>query len=361
MKITKLETRAVEFPLDPATGAGYEKQRSMGCLLVYLKSDQGLIGEGMLSTLNGKRLDMFQRLVESLAPLIEGADPTLGGLFLQRAWGELKSNGAKGIAALGVAAVETALWDLRGKLAGLNVSRMIGASRTAVPAYNSSGLWVDRTIDQLQTAASGHVSRGFRAMKMRLTGHIDKDVERVRAVRDAIGPGISLLADGNQKMDAPRAIRLGRKLEEFNLDWFEEPVPADDLRGAAAVAAALDTPIAGGENASTSRGADELLQARALDVLMVDMQRIGGPTEFIKSAHLAEAAGTPFSSHLFSEMSLPLLATIPNAIYLEFMPWQSPVYLQPIELDGQGRAIVPERAGWGFEFDPKAVDRYSLG
>jgi L-alanine-DL-glutamate epimerase-like enolase superfamily enzyme len=361
MKITRLRTRAVQYPLDLASGAGYDKQRSMGCVLTWLESDQGVVGQGLISTLNGKRLATFKSLVDSLAPLIEGSDPGFAGAFLQKAWADLRSNGARGMAALGVAAVETALWDLRAKLAGLNVARMIGACRPAVPAYISAGLWVDRSLDQLQAAAAGHVQRGFRAMKLRLTGDLERDPERVRAVREAIGPSIALLADANQRMDASRAMRLGRRLEAFGLEWIEDPVAYDDLRGSAAVAAALDTPIASGENASTARGADELLRAGAVDVLMVDLQRIGGPSEFLKSAHLAEAAGTPFASHLFSEMSLALLATISNAIYLECMPWHSPVYREPLELDERGRAVVPDRPGWGFEFDPEAVERFALG
>jgi L-alanine-DL-glutamate epimerase-like enolase superfamily enzyme len=360
MKITGLKIRLIDIPLDAATGVGYAKQRSMGCVLTFLESDQGPIGEGMISTLNGKRLKVFAELVESLAPLIVGTDPTRGGAFLARAWTDLRSNGVQGMAALAVAAIETALWDLRGKLAGLNVAHLLGACHDALPAYHSGGLWVDRTIDQLQKAAAGHVDRGFRAMKMRLTGEAANDLARVRAIREAIGPDVLLLADANQKMNVPQAIRLGRKLEEFELGWLEEPVPSHDRAGSAAVAAALDTPIAAGENASTSRGANELLRERALDVLMVDVQRVGGPTEFIKSAHLAEAAGAPFSSHLFSEMSLALLAAVPNALCLEYMPWHSPVYQHQIELDGQGRAILPDRPGWGFAFDPDAIERFKI-
>ena len=360
MKITNLRTRVVSLPLDPASGAGYGKQQSIGCVLVYLQSDEGPVGQGLLSSLNSKRLKILAELVESLAPLAVGLDPNLSGLFLTRAAADLRSTGTQGAAALAVGAIESAMWDLRGKAAHLNVSALLGAYRLSVPVYQSSGLWVDRSIDQLQRTAQGHIRAGYRAMKMRLTGDLAKDVSRVQAVREAIGPDIALLADANQKMTAPQAIRLGRRLEPFGLEWLEDPVAAHDVHGSAAVASALDLPIASGENACLSREADQLLESRAVDVLMIDLQRIGGPSEFLKSAHLAEAARLPFASHLFSEMSLALLAAIPNALWLESMPWHSALYREAIKLDDSGCAVVSDRPGWGFEFDEDVADRFAL-
>ena len=154
------------------------------------------------------------------------------------------------------------------------------------------------------------------------------------------------MADSNQRLTVTSAIRLGRILEEYNLAWFEEPIPYHDHVGEAAIAAALDTPIASGETEYTSRGMLDMLQLKSADILMPDLQRMGGPTEFLKAAHLAEAFHTPVSSHLFPEMNLALLAAVSNAIYLEVMPWFTPLYRERIELDGEGRAIVPERPGW---------------
>jgi len=253
------------------------------------------------------------------------------------------------------------LWDLRGKAAGLNVARLIGACTTAVPAYHSGGLWISRSVDELQREAADFVAQGWRAMKMRISKpRAEEDVARVRAVREAIGPDIGLVVDSNQQLTVPRAIRLGRMLEEFNLTWFEEPIPYQDHAGEAEIAAALDTPVASGETEYTSRGMFEMLRARSADILMPDLQRMGGPTEFLKAAHIAEAFNTPVSSHLFPEMNLALLAAVPNAIYLEYMPWCEPAYRERISLDAQGRAIVPERPGWGFAFDVDAIRRYGV-
>jgi L-alanine-DL-glutamate epimerase-like enolase superfamily enzyme len=311
-------------------------------------------------TFNGQRLAVMDEMVRSFEPLLIGLDPRMSGTFLNRAWADLRNFGTAGISVMALAGVECALLDLRAKLLDVNVSRLLGTYRTTLPIYHSSDLWVTLTTDELQKSAAAHVRNGYRAMKMRLIGDIRKDVERVRAVREAIGPDVGLLADANQKLTVPQAIRLGRMLEEFNLTWLEEPVPPHDHEGEAQVAAALDTPIASAESVYTSRGIMEVLQHRSCDIIMPDLLRMGGPTEWLKAAHLAEAFSIPVSNHTYSEMSLALMASIPNGVMVEFMPWVTPIYLERIELDGHGHAIVPDRPGWGYSFDPAAIKRYAV-
>jgi len=360
MKITNLRTTAVHFPFDPPIDGGAIMLRSSDCVLVFLETDAGLVGEGLIFALNNQRLKVINEMVLSLAPLVVGLDPHDSGAFLMRAWREIGFLGRSGVSVIGLAGVDNALWDLRGKAVGLNVSRMIGACATAVPVYHSGGLWLSRSIDELQREAVDFVRQGYRAMKMRIGKFsAEEEVARVRAVREAIGPDIALMIDANQQLTVPRTIRLGRMLEEFNLTWFEEPIRYDDHIGEAEIAAALVTPIASGETEYTSRGMFEMLRLRSADILMPDLQRMGGPTEFLKAARLAEAYNTPVSSHLFPEMNLALLAATPNAMFLEAMPWCEPAYRERIELDAQGRAIVPDRPGWGFSFDPAAIKRYA--
>jgi L-alanine-DL-glutamate epimerase-like enolase superfamily enzyme len=360
MKITKLRTQVVHFPFDPPIDGGAHVLRSADCVLVFLETDAGLIGEGLVFALNKQRLVVIDEMIRSLEPLVVGLDPELGGSFAALAFRDIGFLGRTGVAVIGVAGVDNALWDLRAKAAGLNVARLIGACTTTVPAYHSGGLWISRSIDELQREAADFVAQGWRAMKMRLgKPRAEEDVARVRAVREAIGPDIGLMVDSNQQLTVPRAIRLGRMLEEFNLTWFEEPIPYQDHAGEAEIAAALDTPVASGETEYTSHGMFEMLRARSADILMPDLQRMGGPTEFLKAAHIAEAFNTPVSSHLFPEMNLALLAAVPNAIYLEYMPWCEPAYRERISLDTQGRAIVPERPGWGFDFDADAIKRFA--
>ncbi len=360
MKITALRTEIVRLPLPRPILSAIFEIRSADAVLVFIDTDQGVTGEGLCFAINGNRLAILRDMVRSLEPLLIGLDPTMGASFYKRAWTDIAFFGHAGLTVAGLAGVDTALWDLRGRIARLNVSRLLGAAATAVPAYASGGLWLSSSIDELQREAADFLARGFRAIKMRVGPRpVPWNIERVRAVREAIGPDIKLMADANQSLSVPEAIRLGRALEEFDLTWFEEPVPYWDHAGEAEIAASLDTPLASGETEYTSRGMLAMLQMKSADVLMPDLQRMGGPTEFIRAGHLAASFDVKLSSHLFSEMSLPLLAAAPNAYILEHMPWFEPIYAQRIELDNEGRAIVPDRPGWGFSFDLEAVRRHA--
>ena len=353
MKITGLRTAAVEIPFDRPIDIGRTVLRSNGCVLAFLESDQGVVGEGLACSLNAENLRDLEKSVQGLAPLVVGRDP--------HAAPHMETRGRDSEAIHAIAAVQNALFDLRAKLFGVNVSRMLGACRAAIPAYHSGDLWVSLTIDELQRSAESHIRKGFRAMKMRLRGN-PEDLERVKAVRDVIGPEVVLMADLNQRLaDPAEAIRLGRALEPFKLGWLEEPVKATNHAGEAEVAAALDTPVASGESVYGSGAILEMLRLRSADVLMPDLQRMGGPAAFLKAAALAEAHEVPVSGHLFPEMSLALLASLSNAILLEYMPWASPVYAEQVELDAQGNAVVPDRPGWGYRFDPDAVKAFKAG
>ena len=363
MKITNLRTEIVHLPFSSAIKQeGLGELRSVDCVLVYLETDAGLAGEGLVFSFNQQRVSVLHEMVRSFEPLVAGLDPQLGGSFVARAWSAVGFFGHAGMTIIGMAGIDEAIFDLRAKAAGMNVSRLLGACRTAVPVYRSVGLGHDYSLDQLQRAAGGFVETGYRGMKMSAGRHsLDEDVARVRAVRVAIGPDISLRVDLNQRLTAPQAIRLGRELEQFNLAWLEEPVRYYDHSGEAAVAAALDMPVASGESEYTYRGMLQMLQQRSADLLMPDLQRMGGPTGYLKAAHLAEAFDTPVSSHLFHEMNLALLAAVPNAIVLEYAPWFEAIYRERLELNAEGHAVVPDTPGWGFSFDAAAVKRYRAG
>ncbi len=359
MKITRLRTQVVHLPITPPILTAFGAIRSADCVLTFLDTDEGITGEGLVFSINNARLGVIHEMIRNLEDLVLGLDPRLGGSLNATAWKDLNFLGYEGVSIVGLAAIDNALWDLRGKAAGLNVAHLIGACRPAQKTYASGGLWLGSSIDDLQKEAAGFVARGFKAMKTRV-GPTDpeKMVERVAAVREAIGPDIGLMVDANQQMSVKQAIRIGRMMEELNLTWFEEPVICHDHEGEAQIAAALDTPIASGETVYTHRGIHQMLEARSADILMPDLQRMGGPTEFLKAGHLCEAYHIPCASHLFPEMSLALLASLPGGHYLEHMPWFESIYKERIELDANGDAIVSDRPGWGFSFDPEAITRF---
>lgn len=361
MKITGLRTAIVEFPYNPPMGLSANNLlRTGSCVLVFLESDQGAVGEGLVYSFNGDRIKIYNDLVQSFAPLVIGKDPTHSGAIFTSVWGNIRTLGQSGFAVNAVAGLDMALWDLRAKLAGLNVANLIGAYRTTMPVYNSGDYWNTLSLDDIQKNAAAQMKQGFCAFKLRLTGNNVDDVARVKAMRAVIGDKNSLLVDLNQRSTVPNAIRLGRALEEFNLTWFEEPLPYHDHAGEAEITAALDTPVASGESVYTSRGILEMLKLRACDIVMPDLQHMGGPTEFLKAAHYAEAFNTPVSNHCFTEMSMSLLAAIPNANWLEYMPWLEPIYKERIQLNKDGHAVMPTAPGWGFSFDPAAVKKYAV-
>jgi len=355
MKVVRVETRCVTERLAKPIGSALGQLHSFGCILVFVHCDNGVVGENLVFALNARRTRVLQAMIEELGDLVVGRDAGHIAGFWARAWKDINFLGHKGVPVVGISALDGALWDALGKMSTLPLYRILGGAQDRVPAYHSGGLWLSSTDRELATEAESFVAAGFKAMKMRL-GSSDPatDIARVRTVRAAIGPHVKLMADGNQGLNESQAIRLGRALEEFDLTWFEEPLPAWDVEGLARVAAALDTPIASGETEYTRYGFRRMLELRSADVLMPDMQRVGGVSEFMRVGHMAESYDVPVSSHLFPETSLQVLGALANANYLEYMPWFSKLYNEPIEF-ADGQAIVPERPGWGFTFNQDYV------
>ncbi len=355
MKVSAVETTPLVLRLDKPLGSALGAIAKFGVVLVAVRTDAGIVGENLIFTLNDRRTGVLRAMVDSLADLIVGRDAGQIADFWARAWKDINFIGHQGVAVMGISAIDGALWDALGRATGTPLYRLLGGGRTRVPAYHSGGLWLSLSLDELAAEAAAFVARGFRAVKMRL-GKPDaaEDVARVRAVREAIGPDVRLMADANQGLNEAEAIRLGRLLEPFGLAWFEEPLPCWDHEGLARVAAALDTPIASGETEYTRYGFRRMLDLRAADILMPDLQRVGGVSEFMRVGHMAQAHDVALSSHLFPETSIHCLAALSNATYLEYMPWFSRLYNETLEIV-EGEAIVPERPGWGFTFDRKYV------
>ena len=360
MKITRLRTVQVAVPLAKPLRTSIHDIRSVGCVLVYLDTDEGLTGEGYAFTLNAVRLGIIEEMIASLAPQVVGEDPHHVEGIWDAMWREINFFGHKGITLFAISALDVACWDLIGKAAGEPLYRLFGACRTSAKTYASGGLWLSLSIDELVAEAKAFLAEGFRAMKLRVgKPRLEEDVERVAAVREAVGPDVALMVDANQGFSVPHAIRLGRRLEAFDLVWFEEPVAAWDLEGHAAVAAALDTPIASGETEYTRYGMRDMLRTRAVDILMPDLQRIGGFSEFRRVAAMAAADEVALTTHIFTEQSLSIAGSAPGCIYLEHMPWFAPLYRESMVLR-DGEVMMPQRPGVGFSFDDDAVENYRI-
>jgi L-alanine-DL-glutamate epimerase-like enolase superfamily enzyme len=250
-----------------------------------------------------------------------------------------------------VAAIDVAQWDIRGKALGKPVYQLLGGFRDRVPVYASGYLW--RSYDLAAVAEWGPkiVAQGFRAMKLRMGAEDSPadEIERLRVLRDAVGPDIDLMVDINQGWDVNRSISIGRALERLNLYWLEDPTHHQDCEGLACIAAALDTPLAAGEYVFGIAPFAQLIERRSIDIVMVNLLRAGGLTPFLKIAHLAEAHNLPVVSHLAPEILCHALAAIPNGLYLEHMPWSFGLFQEVPQVEN-GQFVLPQKPGLGLEF-----------
>lgn len=359
MKITNLRTIPLRLPLAEPLGNATVTIHDFSCLAIFLDTDEGPVGENLIFTIHAEQLPVLEAMVRALVEAAIGRAPDETEAFWGDAWRRINFLGFTGVAVMGISAIDGAMWDLRGKMAKLPIASLIGRARDSVPAYASSGLWLTQSLPSLVRQAEEFAAQGFMAMKLRLAGHEDIDLPRIRAIRKAIGDKIALMVDANQAMTAPDAIRLAGAMENQGISWFEEPLPAYDLAHLAEVAQALAMPIAAGENEYTRYGFRRMIEARAADILMPDLQRVGGVSEFLKVGALAASYDLPVSSHLFPELSLQLMAALPNATLLEHVDWFAPLYDEPMEL-AAGQFTLSQRPGWGVSFDKRALTHFKI-
>ena len=360
MKIIGIRTHPIEIPFPEAIGTSIHKITGVAGLLVWIETDQGVVGESYLWTIGRHKLPVLTAMIKALEPVVIDKNPLDTEALYADMWKEINFLGHKGVTIFGLAAIDWACWDIKGKNSGLSVGRLLGRARDRVPAYASGGLWTSMNIEKLQIQAKSFIKDGFKAMKMRIgLPDVSTDLERVAAVREVIGPSIGLMVDANQGLTVNQAIKLGRGLEQFNLVWFEEPVQAYDLAGSARVAAELDTPIASGETEYTRYGFQDMLERKSADILMPDLERVGGVSEWLKVAHMAAAVDVPVSPHIFTEHSLQLCAAVSNVNFAEHMPWFTELFQEKIEMN-DGDILIPDRPGMGFSFNPESVIKFSI-
>jgi L-alanine-DL-glutamate epimerase-like enolase superfamily enzyme len=357
MKITDIVVHRLSVPLPRPVRTARHNHGHADTVVVEMRADSGLVGSGYCFAFGPRKAAALAALVEDFADLYRGHAAAPQARFAD-AWRSMHFIGHTGLALMALSALDTACWDVAARGAGLPLFRFLGGDRTRVPTYASSGLWLDQSVDELLLEAEAFRVQGHRAMKMRI-GRDDpeEDVERVRIVRDALGGDAALLADVNQGWDETTTVRIGRRLESQGLYWLEEPLPYEDLDGYARVTAALDMRIATGETDYGSLGMKRHLEARAADVLMPDLQRMGGPSEFMRAAALCQAWHQPVSSHLFTEACAHLLAAAPNALILEHMNWWQDLFSEPLLIE-DGCVVLSEKPGIGVDLSQTALKRF---
>ena len=356
--ITNVRSRIVNVPVQKKVVARIGTFASMWFLLVDVETNVGITGSSYLWAFSPSGAAALQKVLQELTEVAIGESPFFSTRLWRRMWERITQWGHKGLTVIGMSAIDVAVWDIVGKALNRPFSHLLGAASDRVSTYASEGLWLTEDMQALAHEAEELVKRGFHAIKLRLgRSRMTDDLEAVRVVRQTVGPDITLMVDANQGWDADYTIRIGRKLETFELYWIEEPIPHDDLSGHARVAAALDTPIASGENVYSPYGFREVIEQHAADILMADVERVGGVTGWMRTAALAEAWNKPLCSHLFPEVSIHLLAASPTACFLEHMPWGSELFQERLEML-DGNILVPTRPGHGFSWDEAAIRRF---
>lgn len=302
---------------------------------------------------------MLALLIGNLGRCLQGEDPAGIQALWRRMWDSLVFLGQSGAGVSAMAALDIALWDAAGKASGLPLAALLGGARGDVPVYGSGGSLATELSD-LVAEMEAHAAAGYPAVKMKIgRPALEEDLERVRAVRGAIGDGVRLILDANQRWTPKQAIREAARFEEYDIWWLEEPVPAADIAGCARVSAALPTAIATGETNFTTDEFRRLLAARAADILMPNLQRVGGITPWRQIAGAAALHGIPVASHVFPEVNAHLMAASPNGLTLEVIPWWPRLFAETLEI-ANGRARPPAGPGLGLTVDPAVVKRHRI-
>jgi L-alanine-DL-glutamate epimerase-like enolase superfamily enzyme len=359
MKIADLNVHVLSVPLERPFSHKAPRTR-INPVVVRLLTKDGAEGLGLTFTWNDGQTASLKASIEDLKETMIGQDVFRTEEAWQKLWQSTSHMGHTGHGMYALSAMDMALWDLKGKALGVPVGRLLGGYREKVPAYASHKLFRPWTIEELQKDAADLIQKGFRAMKMNLGDKPAKvEVERVKAVREAVGEEVDILIDVNWAWTPHQTIQIGRMLEPYNPYWLEDPLSSEDLGDLAQVARSLDMPISAGETFCTKHGIRALLEKDSVDILIVDLERIGGVTEWMKVATMAQAWNRPVASHLFHDFSVHLVAAVPNGLFVEYMPWWDVIYEEPPQVK-EGQMEVPNKPGWGLKLDPRALKKYEL-
>jgi L-alanine-DL-glutamate epimerase-like enolase superfamily enzyme len=355
-KIRKVDVHLVSAPVTGGFADATRKVETIGFLIARVVTDQGLDGIGITyHEVGGETTAELIR--RNMTPKLVGRNPLQTEAIWLELFHYLRGIGRKGLMFCALSAIDIALWDLKGKIAGLPLCRLLGGERMAVPVYASGG-WTSYSDEELVQEVTQMVARGFKAVKFKVGveggTNLGRDVARVRKVRDAVGPAIALMVDANNCFDAATAVQLANRIRDCDIMFFEEPVPADDIPGLARFRRGTDIPLATGEHEYTKFGVRDLLLSEAADVVQVDGARAGGYTEMLKCAALTQAWNVKFAPHAMENIHLHLVAAVPNALFLErllmFEHLTANVFKNP-PLPVDGMMHVPDLPGLGLELD----------
>lgn len=359
MRIIDMHINAYSAPHATPISNGKYTYSSTDIVIVSVLTDEGITGYGW-----AHGTDIVIDTLKSLRERVIGEDP----FNVERIWEKMylpKIYGRKGFETRAISAIDIALWDIIGKVAGRPVRQMLGGFRDTVPAYIAGGYYeADKHHEGLKQEMLRNIASGAKAVKMKIgAASIAEDLDRIDVVRETVGPDVKVMVDANNAYNRLDALKMGRELDKRDIFWFEEPLHPDDLDGCAELCRKIDTPIAIGENEYTRWGFQQLIERRCAQILNADAQVLGGITEWKKVADIAMASHVLVAPHGDQEIHTHLVSAIPNGLIVEYYDNNTnsllkDMFRQNIKLDDRGCVTVPSRPGLGVEINFEAIEKY---
>lgn len=327
--------------------------------MVRITDSDGVTGTGYSYTIGTGGHSVIELLKRTLVPAIVGRE----ALEIEKIWRDLlflthaTTTGA--ITSIALAAIDTALWDLKARRLGLPLHILAGGAQDAIPLYTTEGGWLHLEEAALIEDALRAKADGFGGCKLKVGRPIHEDVRRISAVREAVGEGFEIFTDANQRFNVDEAIRRARAYEPLDIGWFEEPLTAEDISGHARLVDHSSIPIAVGESLYSAMHFREYLERHACSIVQVDVGRVGGITPWLKVAHMAEAFNIAVCPHFLMELHVGLCAAIPNGRWVEYIPQLDQLTTERMTIR-DGKAIPSSKPGLGIAWDFDAIERMTV-
>jgi mandelate racemase len=324
-------------------------------VLTDVVTDAGAVGRSITFTYTPAALAPTAELIRNVGATLEG-EPVAPAEVEQKLAKRFRLLGTQGLVGMALAALDMALWDALARVYETPLVRLLGGVEKPIRCY--AGIGYDGP-EGCARAAERWAARGFTGVKAKI-GYpsVGEDVAVVRAMRRAVGDGVSVMVDYNQCLTPAEAVERMRVLDGEGLAWVEEPTLAHDFAGHAVVAREARTPVQCGENWWGALDLRQAIEARASDLVMPDVMKVGGVTGWLRAAALAQAHGLAVSSHLWPELSARLLCCTPTAHWLEYADWWDPVLARPLRVEN-GVAVIDDSPGSGIDWDEDAVRRFA--
>lgn len=365
MKVTDVKAESYRWPRKVPIRNGLHVYSEYDLNVIKIETDEGITGIGIGRDIR-EAPAVGIAMVDFFKKFVIGEDP----FNTERIWDKMwvpKLTGRRGITTRIIAAIDLALWDIKGKAAGKSVHQLLGGYADKVPVYIAGGYYEEgKGLKELAQEVEDSLSIGAKAVKMKVGGApINEDVERVRVVREAVGTDIKVMVDANCAYRYYEAIQLATRIEKYDIAWFEEPVKPDDYKGHQLISQATTVPIATGENEYTKYGFRDLIENRCAAIIQPDAQIMGGVTEFMKVAAMAQSHDLPIAPHGNQEVHVQLVAAIPNGLTVEFYrdstnPMWGKMYEETLMIQ-DGFVSPSDAPGFGITPNEKELEQYRVG